>query len=96
MTYSGLISVSSVVKGGTAEMFGIYENDIIYAIDGTECSSFANLNKILTKYKVGDTVTVTLLRPTVEASSATSYNAYLKSCEEIKLEVTFVEFNPGD
>ena len=94
--YSGLISVSSVVKGGTAEMFGIQENDIIYSIGGTECTSFANLNKILTKYKVGDTVTVTVLRPTIDASSATSYNAYLKSCEEIKLEVTFVEFNPGD
>lgn len=96
MTYSGLISVSSVTKGGTADVCGIQVNDIIYAINGTECTSFANLNKILTRYKVGDTVTVTVLRPTVEASSAASYNSYLKSCEEVQLQVTFVEFNPGN
>ena len=94
--YTGLISVSSVVKGGTADMFGIKVNDIIYSIDGVECGSLANLNKILTRYKVGDTVTVTVLRPTVDSSSAISYNAYLKSCEEVTLRVTFVEFNPDN
>lgn len=96
MTYSGLISVSSIVSGGTADVCGIKINDIIYAVNGTECTSFANLTKILTKYKVGDTVTVTVLRPTIEASSAASYNSYLKSCEEVQLQVTFVEFNPGN
>lgn len=92
--YNGLVSVISVMNGSTAEKAGIMANDIIYSLNGTECSSLATLTEMLTKYKVGDTVSITVLRPTTDALSAVSYNAYLKACEEIELQVTFIEFNP--
>lgn len=93
--YQGLVNIVSVTEGGTASVAGITAGDIIYSVDGVECSSMATLTEILTKYKVGDTVTLTILRPGDAANSAVSYNAYLKACEEIQLQVTFVEFNPN-
>ena len=94
-SYNGVIRVVSVQNGGTAAIAGIKEGDIISSVAGTDCSDFSTLTELLTKYKVGDTVTVKILRPTEESASRATYQAYLRSCEEITLEVTFVEFDPS-
>lgn len=94
-SYNGVIRVVSVQDGGTAAIAGIKAGDIITSVAGTDCSDFSTLTELLTKYKVGDTVTVKLLRPTEESTSRATYQAYLRSCEEITLEVTFVEFDPS-
>lgn len=93
--YTGVIRVDSVKEGGTAALAGIEAGDIIASINGTECSDFSTLTELLTKYKVGDTVTLKILRPTEASKSSGSYNAYLRSCEEVTLGVTFVEFDPS-
>ena len=94
-SYNGVIRVVSVQDGGTAAIAGIKEGDIISSVAGTDCSDFSTLTELLTKYKVGDTVTVKILRPTEESASRATYQAYLRSCEEITLDVTFVEFDPS-
>jgi S1-C subfamily serine protease len=96
MSYSGYVHVASVYDGGSAAAAGIKASDIIYSINGDEFSTFAALTEILTKYKVGDTVTVKILRPTIALSSASNYNSYIRSCEEIELTLTFIEFNPNN
>lgn len=93
--YTGVIRVDSVKEGGTAALAGIEAGDIIASINGTECSDFSTLTELLTKYKVGDTVTLKILRPTEASKSSGSYNAYLRSCEEVTMGVTFVEFDPS-
>lgn len=95
MSYSGYVFVQKVSEGGSAEKAGILANDIIYSIDGKEFSSYATLTEILTKYKVGDTVTIKLLRPSVALSSSVNYNSYIRSCEDVTVTLTFVEFNPA-
>lgn len=93
--YSGVgVKVSTVVTGGTADVCGIKTDDIISSVNGVNCSSFATLTEILTGYKVGDTVTMRILRPTEESSSQTNFNNYLRTCETVDIEVTFIEFNP--
>ena len=70
--------------------------DILYEINGQTISSFETLKKMLTAYSVGDTVEITVLRPTEEATAQTNLTNYLRKCEEIKLKLTFVEFNPNN
>jgi len=50
--------------------------------------------QMLTKYEVGDTVTLTIRRPTIELTSS-NLSEYLNTCEEIDITITFVEFNPN-
>ena len=92
---TGYIRVDTVKEGGTAALAGIKPGDIITAIDDVDCGDFSILTELLTKYKVGDTVTLKILRPTEASKSSGSYNAYLRSCEEVTLSVTFVEFDPS-
>ena len=89
------IQVIEVRDGGTAAFAGIRADDIIHSIDGTVCSSFSVLTELLTRYKVGDTITVDIRRPTMEKSTRVSFYDYYDACEIIELQVTFVEFNPN-
>lgn len=56
------ISVQSVIKDSPAEKAGIKEGDIITKCEGKEVTSIAELNRIRNSYKIGDTITLTLLR----------------------------------
>lgn len=49
---------------------------------------------MLTRYEVGDSVTLTIRRPTIELTN-NNLSEYLNSCEELEIEITFVEFNPN-
>ncbi len=95
-TGTGINVVVSTASQGSAKKAGILEGDILYEIGGQTISSFEMLKKFLTAYSVGDTVEITVLRPTEEAKQQTEPYAYLRKCEEIKLKLTFVEFNPNN
>lgn len=55
-----------VVPGSPADKAGIQENDIITKINGQEINENTSLVSLLQKYKVGDTVTLTLFRKGAE------------------------------
>lgn len=90
-----LIVVESTTPGGTCEKAGLQKDDILVAINGTEITSFETLKKMLTAYSVGDTVELTIRRPTDEAKKQTNIYRYWEACKEIKISLTFVEFNPN-
>ena len=92
-TYS-YIQVTEINANGSAAKSGLKVGDILQKINGTEISSFATLSQMLTKYEVGDTVTLTIQRPTIELTSS-NLSEYLNTCEEIDITITFVEFNPN-
>lgn len=56
------VSVKEVEKGSPAEAAGIEKGDIIIKIEGKEISTVTELNKIKYTYKIGDTITLTILR----------------------------------
>lgn len=89
--YSIVYYIQSVSAGSSAEKAGLQAGDILYMLDGefTPASSFASA---LSKYKVGDTVELTVLR---SSGGITSTTVYQKDCTEVKVSVTFEEFNPN-
>jgi serine protease Do len=90
-----MIQVSDVNPSGSAANSGLLADDIIYALNGTEIDAYSTLTELLTKFSVGDTITLTVLRPTQDASKASSIYAFLNSCDKIDLQITFIEFNPN-
>ena len=60
--YVTRVQVMSVEEGSAAEAGGMLVNDIITAVDGKEISGTSQLAAMLYEYKVGDTVTITVLR----------------------------------
>ena len=56
------ISVQSVIKDSPADKAGIKEGDIITKIEDKEVTSVPELNRYKNNYKIGDTITLTLLR----------------------------------
>lgn len=60
------IYVSSVAKGGGAEIAGIQPDDVIIAVNGTQVNTMNKLNSILVKFAPGDVVTLTVMRESEE------------------------------
>lgn len=89
------VVVQSLVPNGSAALSGMKEKDIIYSINGQTITSFETLGRILTAYSVGDTVELTILRPTNESAAQKNPLDYMRSCEEVKIPLKFVEFNPN-
>lgn len=56
------ISVQTVIKDSPAEKAGIQVGDIITKCEGKEVTTVNELNRIRNNYKIGDTITLTLLR----------------------------------
>ena len=56
------IYVSEVTPGGGAEKAGIKKGDIIIEFEGQNVGTMNSLNKLIIKYKVGDEVSVKVLR----------------------------------
>jgi serine protease Do len=94
-TAYSLVVVESVTPGGSFEKSGVQKDDILVALNGKEISSFQALEKMITAYSVGDTVELLIKRPTEEAKKQTNAYRYWEACKEIKIKLTFVEFNPN-
>ena len=62
MGYPAGIVVASVSEGGPAAKAGIEKGDIITKINDTETKSLAAFNSTKNKFKVGETITVTVYR----------------------------------
>lgn len=60
------IYVSTVAKGGGAELAGIKADDVIVAVNGTQVNTMNKLNSILVKFAPGDVVTLTVMRESEE------------------------------
>ena len=88
------IQVTEIMEQGSAAKSGLQVGDILYQFNGTEITSFEVLSQLLTKYKVGDTVTLTVRRPTIELTN-NNLSEYLTTSETVDLQITFVEFNPN-
>lgn len=88
------IQVTEISENGSAAHSGLQVGDILHQFNGTEITSFEVLSQLLTKYKVGDTVTLTVRRPTIELTN-NNLSEYLTTSETVDLQITFVEFNPN-
>ena len=89
------IQVTEINPNGSAAKSGLQVGDILYQFNGKEIASFDILSKQLTKYAVGDTITLTIRRPTVELTK-NNLSEYLNTSKEITLTITFVEFDPNE
>jgi len=89
------IVVQSTTPNGSAQIAGLQKDDILLAINGTEITSFETLKKMLTAYSVNDTIELTIKRPTATATNQTNPYRYWEACDEIKITLKFVDFNPN-
>lgn len=62
--YTTHTQITEIVKGSAADKAGLKENDIILALDDKEVTGASDLTSKLYAYKVGDVVTITVLRGT--------------------------------
>ncbi|NCB29796.1 MAG: PDZ domain-containing protein, partial [Clostridia bacterium] len=60
--YETRVQVMAVQESSAAQTAGVLVNDIIIALDGTEITGSSQLSALLYAYKVGDTVTISVLR----------------------------------
>ncbi len=88
------IQVVEISEKGSAAASGLQVGDILYRFNDKEITSFEVLSEQLTRYSVGDTVTLTIRRPKIELTD-NNLSEYLNTSEEIRLTITFVEFNPN-
>lgn len=93
--YSGYNVIYSLVPEGSAALAGLQKGDILYAINGQVIDSYSTLKQMLTAYSVGDTIKMTVYRPNGNALQTSNVQFYLRNCDEVTLDVTFVEFNPN-
>lgn len=92
--YYSLIQVDEINPQGSAAESGLQKGDILIQCNGVAIDSFATLSQQLTKYSIGDTVTLTVKRPKVELTS-NNLSEYLSTAETIDIQITFKEFNPN-
>ena len=89
-----LIQVEEIAENGSAAKSGLQVGDILCRYEGVDITSFEILSQQLTKYSVGDTIKLTVLRPTI-ALEGNNLQQYINTAEEIEITITFVEFNPN-
>ncbi len=89
-----IIQVAKIIENGSAANSGLQVGDILCDYEGVDITSFEILSQQLTKYSVGDTIKLTVLRPTIEFTGD-NLQQYINSAKEVEIEITFVEFNPN-
>lgn len=89
-----LLQVTAISENGSAAGSGLRVGDILYQYQGTNISSYDVLTQQLTKYSVGDTIKLTVLRPTIELTG-NNLQQYINTAQEVEITITFVEFNPN-
>ena len=70
------VLVYSVVDGSGAQKAGIQPEDVIIGIEGETITSMNELNEIKNKFKVGDTVTLTIYRTSMSDWGASSGKSF--------------------
>lgn len=74
------VYVTGVVEGSAAEKAGLQMYDRIVEFDGTAVSTYTEINRLILKYEVGDTVTLKIVREgkeitaTLKLQEATNLN----------------------
>jgi len=63
------LRLSEVVKGGAAEAGGLETGDVLTHMDGTFIKDYSHLKELVSKKKIGDTVSLTYLRDRKEMKS---------------------------
>lgn len=53
---------TTIIESGPAQKAGLQEGDVITKVEGTEINETTSLTSLLGKHKVGDTVTLTIVR----------------------------------
>lgn len=66
------IFIQTVEENSSAARAGLQYSDIITKIDGQEIKSLSDLSNVLTKHKVGDSVTITFIRNGYQEMTATT------------------------
>ena len=89
-----LIRVTEINSEGSAAGSGLQVGDIFYQCNGVTVESFEALSQQITKYSIGDTITLTVYRPTIELTQ-TNLSEYLNTAEKIDIQITFKEFDPN-
>jgi len=89
-----LIQVEEINPMGSAAGSGLQKGDILNQCNGVAIDSYATLSQQLTKYSIGDTITLTVYRPQMELTSS-NLTEYLNTAEKIDIQITFKEFNPN-
>jgi serine protease Do len=89
-----IIQVTDISENGSAATSGLQVGDILCRYEGVDITSFEILSQQLTKYSVGDTIKLTVLRPTIEFTG-NNLQQYINSAKEVEITITFKEFNPN-
>ena len=93
--YYVLLQVDQIHPQGSAADSELKVGDILIQCDGQTIDSVSTLSQyLLTEYSVGDKITLTVRRPTMELTS-TNQKEYLSTAEIIDIEITFKDFNPN-
>ena len=90
-----MIQVVQINPEGSAASSGLQVGDILSQCNGVSITSYATLSQQLTKYSIGDTITLTVYRPTIELTQS-NLTEYLDKAEKLEIQITFTEFNPND
>ena len=88
------IQVTEINPSGSAANSGLRIGDIIYMCNGEGVASYSVLSQQLGKYSLGDTITLTIYRPTIELTQS-NLAEVLNTAEKIDIQITFKEFNPN-
>lgn len=89
-----IIQVTDISENGSAATSGLQVGDILCRYEDKDITSFEILSQQLTKYSVGDTIKLTVLRPTIEFTGS-NLTQYINTAQEIEITITFIEFNPN-
>lgn len=88
------LQIKEIDENGSAASSGLRVGDILYRYQGANITSYEALSQQITKYSVGDSIKLTVLRPTIEYTG-NNLQQYINSAEEVEITITFVEFNPN-
>ena len=89
-----IIQVTEILENGSAATSDLRVGDILCRYENKDITSFEVLSQQLTKYSVGDTVKLTVLRPTIEFTGS-NLTQYINTAQEVEITITFVEFDPN-
>ncbi len=69
VTLNDDLKITSLIRGGAAEIGGLESGDLLTHLDGTFIDDYDHLKELLSKKQVGDKVTLTYLRDRKEMKS---------------------------